>query len=251
MIRTRVFVSLVGLCVLMAGCATPPAPSVPPSMNLGPQGGGFDPDYAQQVQQNSQGQVEIFPFDEGEPVYTPSDLTAMPQTPVSIYSADQSVDVYGFDEGDGYAPGPDLAEVGRYIVAEAPPLVVSQDLSEDSFSGDGLIIYFGDGQEKLDAADRKALRAFAAHSKSAGWGQIIVEGHASPTAGGGKQDHHQIANLKVSLERAYNVTKRLIQEGVPAARIVTKGYGDSMPAPAETGMNADAASRRVEVHGLP
>ncbi|MCK6418173.1 MAG: OmpA family protein [Alphaproteobacteria bacterium] len=226
--------------MLLNACATPSSQPSPVPVNTG----AFDTDYAQMVTQDSQGQIEVYPFDNGRQAdsYMPA-LDNVTTSGTSL-STDPSVEIYTFDDADSIMPGPDLAQVGREIIATV------EGVSNDGMMfADGLIVYFGDGQTSLDQADRRALRDYAQRYKDSGLGQIVVEGHASAMGKKGKST--EIANIKFSLERAYHVTKRLIEEGIPAAQIITKGYGANIPALPQDGMSEADASRRVEIHAIP
>ena len=75
--------------------------------------------------------------------------------------------------------------------------------------------------------------------------RVRVEGHASTNAGTNDPIRARILNLKESMNRAYAVSRTLIEEGVPAEKIKTIGYGDTVPAGSED------QQRRVDIVTAP
>jgi OOP family OmpA-OmpF porin len=70
--------------------------------------------------------------------------------------------------------------------------------------------------------------------------KLVVAGHTDNV---GNKDF----NMKLSLERANAVRTKLMQYGVPSERIVTEGYGDTMPIAPNTTPEGRALNRRVEL----
>lgn len=108
-------------------------------------------------------------------------------------------------------------------------------------------IYFAHGTTGLDeqALERVAaiISAYQAQNKA-----ISVEGHASTRSTIEDPQRRKIVNLKVSMNRAYAVAKRLIEKGVPAEMIRLVAWGEGRPLPPSlSGMDNEAASRRVDI----
>ena len=74
-----------------------------------------------------------------------------------------------------------------------------------------------------------------------------MEGHASTRAEAKDEVQRRIINLKISMDRAMNVMRQLIRDGVPAGAIQVTAHGDRVPPVAVPGGDAEAAARRVEI----
>jgi outer membrane protein OmpA-like peptidoglycan-associated protein len=105
----------------------------------------------------------------------------------------------------------------------------------------GAQIFFPHGSSKLSAAGRQVIDSMAAR----GGGYITVEGHASARGEAADPVEKRIVNLKMSMDRAFNVSSDLIRKGVPPEAITTTVYGDARPAATED------TSRRVEILTRP
>jgi chemotaxis protein MotB len=78
---------------------------------------------------------------------------------------------------------------------------------------------------------------------------LYVTGHADrqpPRPGSAFAD-----NREVALARAFNLTRALIEAGVPRDRIVAAGMGDERPLVAGNDPVAQALNRRVELELVP
>lgn len=104
-------------------------------------------------------------------------------------------------------------------------------------------IYFGHGSSRVNNAGNDVIR----HVAGTTTGPLNVEGHASTTTEVDDPVKQRIINLKMSMDRAYEVSESLIKQGVPADRIVTKAYGDTQPSAYVAGFSQEAANRRVEI----
>jgi outer membrane protein OmpA-like peptidoglycan-associated protein len=107
-------------------------------------------------------------------------------------------------------------------------------------------IYFAHGSSRIDQQGQQVLNNVASTHQYGG--MVQVDGHASSRAAGAKPIDRHIANLRMSMNRAMKVTQGLIHKGVPAASIKTTAYGDTRPAAPSGVMDAEAASRRVEIY---
>ncbi|MBI4031330.1 MAG: OmpA family protein [Proteobacteria bacterium] len=106
------------------------------------------------------------------------------------------------------------------------------------------VVYFSHDSKTVTPASKEKLEQV---TKDYGDQMLRVEGHASARAGAKDPVEKHMINLKVSMDRALNVSRELMHKGVPAERIETSAYGDVHPAPAQDGMTGEAASRRVEI----
>lgn len=137
------------------------------------------------------------------------------------------------------------------VQTDAAPALVKEKKSMTSAAaaavGDKTVsrVYFSHDGRMLDQGDREALFEM---SQNAPDGVIQVIGYSSAESSIKDPITRQLVNLRVSLDRAYEVSKNLIENGVPAKNILTSGWGEAHPAPATEDMSADAASRRVDVH---
>ncbi len=103
-------------------------------------------------------------------------------------------------------------------------------------------VYFPHGSAQLSRSDRSALNSVAETAKFAPLDRVSVEGHASSKAQTSDPVKAKILNLKESLKRATAVSEDLIEKGVPAEKIKTVGWGDTLP----MGAN-EADQRRVDI----
>ena len=62
-----------------------------------------------------------------------------------------------------------------------------------------------------------------------------------------QEAERKIINLKISMDRAFAVSRALIQRGIPAEAIKVVAWGDSRPPPLVNGKNTESAARRVEI----
>lgn len=158
-------------------------------------------------------------------------VSAVPvgQSASGVYSGDPSVQVFPLD-------GP--------IVAAAPAPSPYHDGMQvvNAATGAPSAVYFDRSSTSLDETDREVLTNVMANNNT-GRG-IAVEGFASTESNISDPVARKIANLKVSMERAFNVTRELIGMGVPAETVTTIAHGENRQAA------TPAESRRVEVRGL-
>jgi outer membrane protein OmpA-like peptidoglycan-associated protein len=113
-------------------------------------------------------------------------------------------------------------------------------------------IYFSYGSSRIGKAGRETVSELAENHAAEPGSVLHVDGHASPSARGISDPvKREIVNLKLSMDRAFNVSRALINKGVPASAIETRAFGDTQPAPAGEHGSAEASSRRVEVTTTP
>lgn len=203
-----------------------PVPSFPPPS---------DNDLMTMTNSMSQGAVEIFPMEQPQQ-YVPSNYTnyTAPLTTGTPSPTDPNVVIFPLDGG-----------------FQNPQAVMSQPLHDNersmqqaqSFSGLGRTqVFFGHGSSSLDGQDRSILRNAADEARFAPVSRVRVEGHASARAQTGDPVRNSILNLKESMNRAYEVSKTLIQEGVPAEKLQTTAWGDT-----NTNAANESSARRVDI----
>lgn len=235
-------------CLALAACAT---------------GGGEDevavinaPDvdtaYKDMALEMSNGSVQIYDISEfpATPPVPPSPgaLAASPYDdggrPVE---GEENVMVYPVGEAVPYPPlRPSLAPPSEYYrplespfggALQTPAPLPPESRAEPE--GAVSTVYFGHGSSRLDADGGAAV----AQAVQEG-GDIVVSGYASKPAQSRDPVERSIVNLKMSMDRAFQVSSRLIREGVPASAIETRAYGDGRGDEAES----DAESRKVEIY---
>jgi outer membrane protein OmpA-like peptidoglycan-associated protein len=204
----------------------------------------------------SRGSVEIFSLDEIVPSGTSSaymppssgglsagDRVAPPgQSPWGLLPAgrkvpgNSSVEIFPLD-----------AQMGR--VGGASPLLPEPAFEPSPLmeSGEHVTLYFEHNSTALDDADMDLLSGFSQEAKKAERKNIMVEGHASVRANYKDDAQRRIVNLRVSVDRAFAVSRVLIAEGVPAESIRVVGRGDSVPPAPVAGKTQEEAARRVEL----
>ncbi|MEM7679947.1 MAG: OmpA family protein [Pseudomonadota bacterium] len=203
-----------------------------------------DGTFNQYAVSTSNGAVDVANFtDEGKPVHRAPVRAQNNRSPA--YS-DGSVDIY--------LPWA-AEEAERTLRNSMEPVAVPVEAEPISFetykparrkSDKAAKVYFGHGAETPDARAQQLLSIFSDSIKGKEH-PIEVTGYASSRADIKDQKEREIANLKTSLDRAFEVSKTLIRKGVPADTIKTSAWGESFPADATSTKSAEEASRRVEI----
>ena len=120
-------------------------------------------------------------------------------------------------------------------VAPAASYPASEDVSR---------IYFGHGSSNVNSTGKQVVEHVALTRPAA----VVVDGHASARAEVDDPVQRDIVNLEMSMKRAVKVSSDLIRKGVPVERIETRAYGTARPAAPVSGIDQEAANRRVEIH---
>jgi outer membrane protein OmpA-like peptidoglycan-associated protein len=163
-----------------------------------------------------------------------------------VSSHDSSVTVYPLD-GEMMQPSAPVAFTGQpESLTPIPPYPPRDHM--DAQGVEPSRIYFAHSAVKLDGSAKQVIKTVA---QRAGTGAIQVEGHASTRTATTNPVESRIVNLKVSMERAFDVTRELIRDGVPAETIQTRAWGDTRPALPVDGKSTEDASRRVEIYVSP
>jgi outer membrane protein OmpA-like peptidoglycan-associated protein len=113
-------------------------------------------------------------------------------------------------------------------------------------TGPLLSVRFAPGSTQLDAASLHTLRQLAEGLLREGAPALRVEAHTD-NKGEGEAGGAPIANLSLSQARAEAVKAALVEFGVPAARLVARGYGSTAPIASNQTEAGRAANRRTEV----
>jgi OmpA-OmpF porin, OOP family len=103
----------------------------------------------------------------------------------------------------------------------------------------GKKINFETSGATIAAASMAEIDAIAAAVKDCAGTVIEVAGHTDITGG-------DAANMSLSQARADSVVKALSDKGVPADRLVAKGYGETQPKVPGASTAANAENRRTE-----
>ncbi len=106
-------------------------------------------------------------------------------------------------------------------------------------------IYFAHDSKALDDVGRTIVNDVAGSYDPQM--HLSVEGYASKRSSEQDPVERKILNLKVSMERAFNVTKALVRKGVPAESIQTTAWGEASSIQNIEGKTAEETARRVDV----
>lgn len=207
----------------------------------------------------SRGSVEIFSLDEALP---PNAFSAYTASSSDGLSAGDRVSPPGFSSwgplpAGRLVPGNSSVEIfplDGWVGSTAGAGVVSPLLPEPGFeqssskhSTEHVTLYFEHNSTALSAADRGVLSDFSRQAQKAAPQGVQVEGHASIRANYKDDAQRRLVNLRVSVDRAFAVSRALISEGVPAESIRVVGRGDSVPPAPVAGKSQEEAARRVEL----
>lgn len=139
----------------------------------------------------------------------------MPSYSGGVATADPSVTVFPVD---GAVP---VMHSGRSV---GPSDYHSQQTS--NYNRGSHSVYFRHGSSRLGRADKTILSDAAEKARFAPVDHITVVGYASrPTQAGSNSRQSGILNLKESMNRSFEASKTLIQQGVPAEKIKTVSWG--------------------------
>lgn len=202
------------------------------------------------ISSSAQGSVEVFSLDNpGQRYETPAaavHAAAHPSAlaPRMVASRDNNASVQLFSFGADPVPTPSVTVP---VAAPLTPMYRSAPIpTANHSSAKAAKVYFAHGVKSISKDGMSVLSRIS--EEMAGKKQpIYVSGHASERAEVSDPTARKIANLKTSMDRAFAVTRTLIKQGVPAENIETTAWGETRPAPATDTMDAETASRRVEI----
>jgi outer membrane protein OmpA-like peptidoglycan-associated protein len=143
---------------------------------------------------------------------------------------DSSVTVYPFESPAYVAPG---------LPPMMPPSAARRDFASPFAAGGPATVLFKHNSSSLSSEAKQTIGQVAGSAS----GPVKVEGHASTRSVATDPVDRHMVNLKMSMDRALNVSRELMRKGVPAESIETTAFGDTRPAP-----GGEAASRRVEIY---
>jgi outer membrane protein OmpA-like peptidoglycan-associated protein len=107
-------------------------------------------------------------------------------------------------------------------------------------------IFFGHGSSRLSKNDIEIIKNIAEKAISTN-AVIHVKGHASMRTRNMDPIQHALANFNISIKRANAVAKALINNGVPAGRLIIDAVGASEPVSIEAMPSGERANRRAEI----
>ena len=206
----------------------------------------------------SGGSVEIYDLDGPVPSMESTSAGVPPvyQDPTGIpLATDPRVTVYPLDGYQSFQSEPSwpnavLPVTGSVSHADGAPMALSPERATSveggklsSRAAPGVSnVYFAYGSSSLDGSDKSVLRDVAETAKFAPVDRVSVEGYASQPTQTNDPVKAKILNLKESLKRATMVSEKLIEQGVPAEKIKTVGWGDTKPSG-----SSEAGERRVDI----
>lgn len=225
-------------------------------------------DLQSMVSTSSGGAVEIYNLDSGRPYGGSGETISrvplggsspfdgggspLPSDPsVTVYPLDGGSDLYAAlpQAGGGYMPIPGQpvgGDMRLYNVGGGTGQAIDAGKNSPRTGGPVSSVYFGYGSSNISGEDSNALRSVAETAKFAPVDRILVEGHASTPTQTNDPVEARILNLRESLKRAGTVAEKLIEEGVPAEKIKTVGWGDT-----KQGAGGEAEQRRVDIVTAP
>jgi outer membrane protein OmpA-like peptidoglycan-associated protein len=104
----------------------------------------------------------------------------------------------------------------------------------------GKTILFNSGKASFQKQAFPILQAMAAILKEYPTANFSLEGHTDNTGS-------DVLNQKLSEERAAAVKAFLVENGINASRLTSKGFGESAPVESNKTAKGKANNRRVEV----
>jgi outer membrane protein OmpA-like peptidoglycan-associated protein len=139
--------------------------------------------------------------------------------------------------------------IGNYLDRQAQEMDAIPDAdvrrNEDSltvlFPGD---VLFDSGSSALAPGAYQRLRSLADTLRRYPDTDVVVKGHTDSTGS-------ESFNLRLSEERAENVRRYLIAEGVSAYRVTSVGFGEAFPLASNATPEGRQQNRRVEIEVRP
>jgi outer membrane protein OmpA-like peptidoglycan-associated protein len=157
-----------------------------------------------------------------------------------VPAGDPSVEIFPLDGRASSYMAPSYMAPSATLTPE-PKEHESSEISETEALNMAMI-HFAHNSAGVKEADLGKLYKLATAYREQSVAGFSVEGHASERSSLPDPVERQVANLKMSMTRAYEVAKVLMQSGVDGDDIVVKAYGS-----AKSGPGDDESSRRVDV----
>ncbi|TDR24658.1 OmpA family protein [Flavobacterium cheniae] len=142
-------------------------------------------------------------------------------------------------DGDGVADKDDKCPTVAGTVANNGCPEVSDETMK-KLNDYGKTILFNSGKASFQKQTMPVLQAMAAILKEYPTAKFSLEGHTD-------SDGKDAMNQKLSEDRAAAVKNFLIEQGIDASRLSSKGFGESMPVDSNKTSKGKANNRRVEV----
>lgn len=172
----------------------------------------------------------VEPVPEAPPV---SRYAALDQA-IPVFSPNRSVQIFSLDDP---LPGASMSDAGPLM----PEMTAGPDNSRK------LVIFFEHDSATLTPEALAGVQEVAKHFNPAERRGLTVEGHASARASSDNAKQRHIVNLQVSMDRAFAVSRALIEGGVPPEAIRVAAWGDTHPPLENYGKSQEDAARRVEI----
>ena len=142
-------------------------------------------------------------------------------------------------DGDGVADKDDKCPTVKGTVANNVCPEVSDEAMK-KLNDYGKTILFNSGKSSFQKQTYPVLQAMSAILKEYPTAKFSLEGHTD-------SDGKDAMNQKLSEDRAAAVKNYLIEQGIEASRLSSKGFGESMPVDSNKTAKGKANNRRVEV----
>ncbi len=156
------------------------------------------------------------------------------------------------------APSPRFQE-GQFVNAERfstrfpagfgnrqEPVTSNSSVQVAASGAPAATIYFASGSSRVAADSMGEIRRVAQILKRSG-GRAVVVGHASSRTKNLDPLRHQMANFRISYDRAQAVARALTRQGVSSGAIEVSAVSDSQPVFFEVMPAGEAGNRRVEI----
>lgn len=138
------------------------------------------------------------------------------------------------------------AAIGRYMDKQAEEMEEEMKDAEIERVGEGIKITFDSGilfdvnSAALRPEARENIRQMATTMKKYEDTEIVIQGH---TDSSGSEEYNQ----QLSERRAKSVADYAIAQGIRSVRIVTQGFGETMPVADNSTASGKQKNRRVEI----
>jgi len=214
--------------------------------------------YTDALRSTADSSVEVFSLDDNDmsaPYNGAADVAVapVPQLPRGngkAFGGDSNVMVFPLDGASTYGVPTDMrGEIPPMIPPGGPTPLTPGPLDQSQAGAiDGVPrIYFSHGAVGVNNAGKQVTASVANQCRTTGCSVVKVEGHASTRAEAKDEVQRRMINLKVSMDRAMNVMRQLVRDGVPPESIQVTAHGDRVPPVAVPSGDTEAAARRVEI----
>jgi outer membrane protein OmpA-like peptidoglycan-associated protein len=112
---------------------------------------------------------------------------------------------------------------------------------------DAIVLFAGDGTTLTPIARAKVREVAQAFQSKGASGYVRIVGHSSSRTPNMPVQQHLQLIFQRSQDRADAVARELIQDGVPAAKVLVEAVGDSQPVYNESMPKGEEGNRRAEI----